>query len=1734
MASSVATAAATLFTSLTARPPTPPRETNHARDAATGSAPSISRPAAFDPRLSLQTPPNASSASAAGAESNTGSGRTRKKVEWSAHTQYKEPTEFKDGSQPPRPSPPSATPTSASRPIKGILKPSSSPSPLVTSLNGDTNGEANYGNIIDMLDSTIKQLAGSDRDSRLDAYMMLARALKASNNLPDRVALQDKMSLFMQFIQRDITAKTGNATPDTSLINHALSLVATFLHFPAIASTLTSDFGIFIIDHAIRSFEDASAAKKDVVRHLMQVVAFQNFPPKVMTSDRVGRLVAALHKIENHLTGKSIIMSRIHIYKRLVKQAPGHMTAHSDWLQDMFTDMLSGIKEIRSQAISLGTEAGFSLRSEKPLMRRATEILQATSEGEAYIAFYISRLQEMIKDRQTSSAVPQIWSVVILFLRCPLERWQYYAPWLTLVQSAFNMTDSSTKQEANYAWNRYIYLSLTDNKISPKVLGTLCQPLSSQLRRKSSPKQFEEAMKLKRTVLGGICNLYYYTFVPGNDKYPADTVWEVAVNPIMNLLISLDGKPDIPGDCVMQASHLLVGLLDIATPRVWRQDRIMDLPPVKADELPPIDSKWVRKNCEKVLQPVGAILEKKFLDLANKESLAYRLWQVLVGSVASASAKDIKVSEDTAKFIACSFSFIAKVWSAGVPGADDTVIAKFFASMENLIAVLVQGLRVLPFMEKKLSMTSNTFEPLVTPSHRTEQSDKPQGVARIPVLHLFHMFASPPEGIKDDEAFSTFFSAVFQPFFKDRPQKSRIELARELLHQLPRTSTTPFAPWILAADNLSLLLSGPSDLTPSSFSSGEQLLGPIYREFVSLLDRGLLTHPNLPTSHWIGLFTKVCDQAKAQAGDAGLALAVVEPLAKALADAVLANAIALQPHQVALAIKASSSLFDVAHLPRDAHAVEAARRRLWGTSMTTAKSNSADPFDNLYKLGNGCFAFLYSSATDDVRLGESVIFIQSVTAFIERATPLDGLKLLNKLQDGICLWLLDEETRLSNTDGDSAFKAVQKLWDQSCAIFTGNGTLDKQQFGDAEALFTTAFKSPHTGIVNKAAQTWNNLVKDEESVDCSESLKSVVSSLRLKMDILLPGSQVAGFGAQSGRGREDISFVALSSMSSHQDVQHQPESTASSTAPTLRRTSSRKRRMEAPVPEVPRAKRSKRLSATPKRLRHDNSQIQFEPIASSSPVVEEESQHLTERQKEVRERQRDSKNLYSELQNASTNTSGDEKESTPAKNRTTSKNKGTPQCEEQYSKHITSTPTPRRGQVLQLDDFNDPPSSPPLPRPYPLLSELKSRSRADNAMENWQFSSPPGSPAANQTADPEPEQSQSAALAEIQQPAAGVVTRGRRRRGSASQDDSVKVIPSSLEVEDKTAGDTKPTSRVPKKKKPTPRSSRGKPSRQSTTTSVEQPSPAIIAETPKAQPAPVAPDTIEDETPKAAVTTKAEPKQTRRRKSLRGKATETEPSPEKPVEIIIPSSADKEEPPVPPSPVVPSTPAEATEEVASNMDLSKRRKRKRSRLSSAGNTPVKRRSEERDHGVDETVEAVEAAPPREESEESQSLPELKPNEDEEAPTEVRKSARQQHQPAEGTPLKRRTRSRSKKGKGKPAPQPSKEGGDTDEEIMSQLVTEATAATGNQHKEEYTEVPTAVSDIPAPEDTEMTTEAPAEPVSKPSIMETLRQGLDQLRSTTLSRDDVYRMEEMLLDMKREIYEAEFRGRKSESE
>ncbi|KAF5017731.1 hypothetical protein F66182_10329 [Fusarium sp. NRRL 66182] len=1781
MASS-APASTTALDELPARPPTPPREST--TEIQLPMKASVGRP--FDPRLSLQTPPGANTPSSTGAtKSNSSSRRTRKRVEWSSHTEYKDPPDYREASKFFRSSPLTTPSAASSRPVKGILKPSPSPNPLASPLNGQLNGLSNQASIAEMLDSTIKQLAGPDRDSRLDAYMMLSRALKASNNLPDRVALQDKMSLFMSFIERDLRSKNDQGSPDSSLINHALNLLITFLHFPAIASTLTSDFGVFIVDHCIRCFSDP-ALPKDLARHLMQVIAFQTFSSKVMSLDRVGRLVASLHKIEHHLTGKSIIMGRIQVYKRLIKQSRNHMAIHTDWLEDMFTDMLSTIRDIRAQAISLGTDAGFALRNEKHVMRKVTEILQASDDEQIYIEFYIRKLESMLKEKQSLSTVPQIWGVVTLFLQCPLNRWQYFNSWFKIAQDSFNTADIQTRQEANYAWNRYVYLSIASNKIPPKSLGLLGQPLASQLRRKFNSKQAEEALKLRRTVLGGICNLYYYAFRPSGDTPWIDASWDLVLQPIMAQLINIEGKSDLSIDSVTQASRIITGLLDVSTPRSWKDDRVREMPLIAPEELPSIDSRWTRRNSERVFSLVGPILEKKFNDLSNPESLAYRLWQAFVGSIAVASAKDIKVTDETARFIGQSFDLLLKIWTRGLPEASDSLGAKFLCGVQHFVDVLVRNLGLLPFTEKRLSMSlANTFEPASTPSSRLDRTDKSNGAAQTPLYHLYSMLCSIPPGMTDNERLAECFLSIFEPFFHDKPTRARVELSREMLRFLPRDTLSPFGPWVLAAQNIRSLL----DQNPVSHSphppSSERLLGPEYREIVSLLERGLLSHPSLPEQQWFSLFNLLSDHIVQECGDAGRALGLVEPLAKIVTDNFFEKL--ERSNETALAV--AIALFKVAKLPRDRQAVEAARRRLWGAPPTASRSSSFDPFQYLYQLQGQSMKFLYENEgeCDDEKMAS---YFEAINTFIVGSFSQTGIKTLSKLQDGLARWIQDEKAHSKLRSDSPISKAMQTLWDNICRQLLTLGRLEDKDLNSIEPLVAAGFRSKHRYNVNKMAETWNVLVKGEERLDCSESLKSIIVSLQSMVDVSFPGVEVSsgefGAQAQSFVESQDQSLVALSSAKSSGEGIEQ----AVSPAPSLSRMSlrgpmTRKRRMDT-TPEVVRTKSAKRTT-TP-RLRHDNSQIQFAPIIA--PPSAEESQHLTERQTEVRQRQQGNADLYLGIRSSPRTRSQAalEQKSKIFDGEKPGNLQATPERPASYEEFITLTPTPRRGQALHIEDFNDPPSSPPEPRRNPLLSEIQTRSKARNSIESWQFSSPPGSPSAAQQVVGPP----SAQQTPTRKNASAKNARSRRRSRRMDSLGNGDVIPSSFASQEEMADlsilpDTPQLAAVEEQ---TVKSSELSPDNLSGIPQHITSPPGNVHGTPKS-----GDDEFVDARSSQGDGTDNQTLEAARKlalsqnhdssfalsegdeSSLMRFVVELEsrrcnlpfdkvhsasaspeknknPAPGKCIEAQEDSSPGEKErttKPPPLSGVVPSTPIAAGSENSENSESQSTNlsgsKRKRKRSAKHAESRRKKRFSVDPTGLDQG----EGSQPTSQDVGSP------------IPTIRRSSRRNAGQKGKGlgdqnsqtTPAKQPKQLTTHQTKSQSSEV--RDGGDTDEELMSQLVTETNAASQSQEPELETPKPIIddsmdVDALPLENEpleteghselqgdlqeesqdkgTKPDNEAEASMATKTNtIVDILRGGLEQLRTAALSREEVYELEDMLMDMKRELFEAERRGR-----
>ena len=255
------------------------------------------------------------------------------------------------------------------------------------------------------------------------------------------------------------------------------------------------------------------------------------------------------------------------------------------------------------------------------------------------------------------------------------------------------------------------------------------------------------------------------------------------------------------------------------------------------------------------------------------------------------------------------------------------------------------------------------------------------------------------------------------------------------------------------------------------------------------------------------------------------------------------------------------------------------------------------------------------------------------------------------------------------------------------------------------------------------------MFKDAEEIRYPEKLQPILNSLRPHIELVLPGLQSSG----EEHVEHTLSFI------NSQDELAPPKaaSTKSSRKNTPRTSSARgsstpsssavpaKRSLE-PTPTT-KGPKSKRRSTTP-RLRHDDSQIQFAAIQSSPTTDHEaESQLLTEHQQEVRERQKENQGLFPTLVSdpSIVSTDGSRIESSLPAGRSKSPDlprAATPGREGSFEDFVTSTPTPRRGQLVPLPEhyMNDPPSSPPEPRGNPLADEIRSRSASNSIRDEWQ------------------------------------------------------------------------------------------------------------------------------------------------------------------------------------------------------------------------------------------------------------------------------------------------------------------------------------------------------------------------------------------------------------------------------
>ncbi|RFU26407.1 hypothetical protein B7463_g9933, partial [Scytalidium lignicola] len=1187
---------------------------------------------------------------------------SRKKVGWSEWTEYKDPPVDSSPNTAGLTIKPNPLPSSVEKkPIKSILKPynGSIPHDLSLGINPKFSPPYTFPNLATMLESTVQQLAGRDRSSRMDAYTTLSGALKASDNVPDIRALKDKMGLLTQFIQRDLSAKTPTGTPDTGLIVNALVLLSSFLQKSTITELLNTEFSVAIVEHCTKTLEDPEPSK-DIVKHLMFIIAQQNFSAKIMNSDRVGRLIKAVHGIESHVKGKSIAMGRIDIYRNLLRQSRTHMLANTEWVRDLFTDMLSTIPQIRSAAITFGLEASLLLGTEVQASRAVMDLClwEGDDSSIKYAEFYAGRLKQMVRKKQDGSSVPHIWSVVVLFLRCrphQLEKWVFMKLWLEIIQECFNSSDLATKLEANYAWNCLVFAVRPDERTATNLVKTLAQPLSSQLKRKDIRKVGGNN-KSRRTTIGSVCNLLYYCFKPSSTTTQLNQYWDAYVVPLVNGTLTpqnSENNPEIVAQDMADACHILKGLFDSTTPRIWKETRAAEPRTMDSTELPALDSKWLRSNTTRVFDILTPLIERLFWTFASPSSDISRLWRSYINSVASAGIKEVKVSIDTMSVVASIFNILHKIWHAG-PG--NPLLGKtpegrpshnFLSSFSGLILPVIEGLGLLPFTERLLSMgQQDMFVVIATPSQRPPQS---RGEMRSPFHHLFILLSDPSAGLEYDSKYLQIARSLLSPFFDARKSnKSRIDLVQDLLQLLPaQTSEACTHIWLVLAEISRSATEKADEHSTGGSSSNDEPLGIQYRNLVKVLDIGIEVSGDEPPLAWHALFETVMNSALIDAGDGGKAIGVIEPLARVLLARISSND---DPARIS-GLEYCQILCNAVTYPKNRQALDGARRRLWGVSNPGQKDSSLDPYNYLYQYICVTLETAYMSF-DTLKVSQYVALLTTINKLLDRCPRGNVLNLLAKLQKGVACWIRDEHARISYSIGINLSNSVTSLWKnlsnliQSLSFGTEN-PLILQTF---ETLLLGGMDSKHRSIVNVTIEMWNSTFgTSQNKLQYPRGLVDSIHRLLPIAELLLPpdfpqlrqggglsesshfletqdASSSFGTNIDSVLRKQQTPYLGVSPLPPFRAASPMDISSILSPAP-IRLSRSRQ---ETPEP----AKRKTARQNTPT-LRHNDSQIHFEAI-ESSPLVDQllDSQLLTERQKEVRERQQAEAAMFPDIRSS--------------------------------------------------------------------------------------------------------------------------------------------------------------------------------------------------------------------------------------------------------------------------------------------------------------------------------------------------------------------------------------------------------------------------------------------------------------------------------------------------------------------
>ncbi|EME89042.1 uncharacterized protein MYCFIDRAFT_10660, partial [Pseudocercospora fijiensis CIRAD86] len=686
---------------LPARPPTPPRDAGKEAEREKELLPVTARSA-------VDTPPSKPTAVSPQPRGSNGV----KRVGFSPWPTYHDIPHLGVSSSPDSRAQRQTPLSRETKPLKSILKAQNERTPLTPE---DLDHKlSNFspqipGSFRKMLQAIIQQLSSPSRDTRRDAYMSINGVIKAYQGLPEVQAVIDKIDLLQQFLARDLAWKDPTGILDTQIVTQAAQLACSILTMKESAAALDDDFRAFVADRCITCLEQVDLSRAILKVHL-HVLAVQRFQTNILTTTRVEKLVNALQKIEDRT---STVVARLMIYQRLIEQAPAAMLSRiSDWIENVFHGLLSSVSEVQTRAINTCTAAGLHLGHQQAAARAIHELWdKETENGKSYGDFFNDHLTQLSKDPAKAVVAPQIWAAVILFFRNrrrSIDKWSKFRDWLLTLQKSLNSGNVEVKQHATFAWNKLVYTVMPDGNTSDTLYSMLKVPITASLERKGSDKTSQE---MRQIAVDSYCNLLHYALRPALSPEELDRAWINFVQPILAVMSKHSARGQF------SACRILHGLLKKTT-GAWNEHAATEKEPIKADDLPRLDVRWVRSRLDKFIKLLEPWILAGMSQSTESNKALTSIWRSLMTAVAGAGAQEVRTSAELKVAIAHLTNLFRRIWFAPSQ-ASSTSYSAWLDRYQSLLGDAIGILGPSYFVEDVLTMTNEDgVEVAPTPSHR--------------------------------------------------------------------------------------------------------------------------------------------------------------------------------------------------------------------------------------------------------------------------------------------------------------------------------------------------------------------------------------------------------------------------------------------------------------------------------------------------------------------------------------------------------------------------------------------------------------------------------------------------------------------------------------------------------------------------------------------------------------------------------------------------------------------------------------------------------------------------------------------------------------------------------------------------------------------------------------------------------------------------------------------------------